>query len=351
MNIVQSTAAYEAWLKRRIAIVAADLRAKHRAMEASPFLFLRATFYRWAQVWPRVCDTLASAPLVRAAGDLHLENFGTWRDSEGRLVWGINDFDECYPLPYTNDLVRLATSAVLAGRDGHLRISASRACDAILDGYRSSIAQRGRPIVLAERNRWLAAVAVKQLRDPREFWARLADNRTANSGAPRAALRAALPRGSSFRVVKRTAGAGSLGRPRFVALQVCAGGLVAREAKALVPSAAGWAAGDTSDRTYLREVAGAAVRAADPFFEIAGRWIIRRLAPDCTKIEVKDFPKVRDELRLLRAMGWETANVHLGSRTADLSRDLRKRRRGWLERAAHDMADATRRDFAKWKRR
>jgi len=31
---------------------------------------------------------------VLAVGDLHVENFGTWRDAEGRLIWGVNDFDE-----------------------------------------------------------------------------------------------------------------------------------------------------------------------------------------------------------------------------------------------------------------
>ncbi len=47
-------------------------------------------------------------------GDLHIENFGTWRDLEGRLIWGINDVDEAYPVRYPNDLVRLAASAFLA---------------------------------------------------------------------------------------------------------------------------------------------------------------------------------------------------------------------------------------------
>ena len=47
-------------------------------------------------------------------GDLHVENFGTWRDAESRLVWGINDFDEACCLPYTQDLVRLAASARFA---------------------------------------------------------------------------------------------------------------------------------------------------------------------------------------------------------------------------------------------
>ena len=56
----------------------------------------------------------AFAPQVLAVGDLHTENFGTWRDGEGRLVWGINDFDEVAVMPYTLDLVRLAASARMA---------------------------------------------------------------------------------------------------------------------------------------------------------------------------------------------------------------------------------------------
>ena len=51
-----------------------------------------------------------------AVGDLHVENFGTWRDADGRLCWGINDFDEADRLPYTNDLVRLAASAPTRAR-------------------------------------------------------------------------------------------------------------------------------------------------------------------------------------------------------------------------------------------
>ena len=54
------------------------------------------------------------SPEVLAVGDLHVENFGTWRDIEGRLIWGINDFDEVGRMPYTIDLVRLAASAHIA---------------------------------------------------------------------------------------------------------------------------------------------------------------------------------------------------------------------------------------------
>ncbi len=89
----------------------ADLDCKHDRMKKNAFMFLRATFFRWARRIETVCPELAGAPAVLSVGDLHVENFGTWRDAEGRLVWGINDFDEAAEIPYPFDLVRLATSA------------------------------------------------------------------------------------------------------------------------------------------------------------------------------------------------------------------------------------------------
>jgi hypothetical protein len=91
-------------------VIQSDLRFKHEQMKESPFGFLRGTFYRWAQLWPSVCADLCHTPKVLAVGDLHVNGFGTWRDVEGRLCWGVDDFDEAYPLAYTNDLVRLAAS-------------------------------------------------------------------------------------------------------------------------------------------------------------------------------------------------------------------------------------------------
>src|SRR5215472_7164830 len=166
MNIHRSTRCYETWLRRQTTVVERDLRLKHRRMTESPFVFLRATYYRWAQRWPEVCPKLVDAPRVLAIGDLHIENFGTWRDAEGRLVWGINDVDEACRLPYTNDLVRLATSAALATRHQHFQISPRAAAAEILDGYTASLEQGGRAIVLAERRRWLRRIALGRLRDP-----------------------------------------------------------------------------------------------------------------------------------------------------------------------------------------
>ena len=87
MKFKKATKRYEAWLGERLSLIPADLTLKHSRMEEAPFPFLRATFYRWAQLWPEIRSNIAKAPRVLAVGDLHVENFGTWRDAEGRLIW------------------------------------------------------------------------------------------------------------------------------------------------------------------------------------------------------------------------------------------------------------------------
>jgi len=349
-DIIAATRAYEAWLASQTRIVRADLQRKHELMRQGPFVFLRATFYRWIQQWAALGRSVTEAPRVVAVGDLHVENFGTWRDAEGRLVWGVNDVDEACELPYTQDLVRLATSAALAAREQHFALSERIACDAILDGYSTCSTRGGRPIVLAERRVWLRRLALGQRRDPVRFWENLLRLPLARGEAPHDALRPVLPRDAGdYRVHRRVAGVGSLGRQRFVAITEWEGGLIAREAKAWVQSAAVWAGvtlrGDVAETLLARSI-----RAVDPCFSIRKPWIIRRLAPDCSRIELADLPKVRDEQKLLRAMGWETANMHgAASRTAIL-RDLSRRRVRWLLRAAGDMADVTVDDWRRWKR-
>src|SRR5262249_47033673 len=144
------TAHFETWLRSRIEVREADLDFKHEQMATSAFAFLRATFYRWMQLWPVLCPELAVAPHVLAVGDLHVDNFGTWRDQEGRLIWGVNDFDEASPLSFANDLVRLAVGIRLAVAMDRLKVSPRRACDALLGGYRHTLDSGGTPFVLAE---------------------------------------------------------------------------------------------------------------------------------------------------------------------------------------------------------
>ena len=333
-----------------------DLAYKHEVMAADAFSFLRATFYRWAELWQEELSELSDAPKVLAVGDLHVENFGTWRDAEGRLVWGVNDFDEAATLPYTLDLVRLATSAGLAAAEGHLTINLKEACAAILNGYSSSLKAGGRPMVLAENDRWLRKVAGGRLRDPVNFWSRMSDLPTARGPLPPKAQELLLERlpgsANGVRFARRRSGLGSLGRDRLVALAEWNGASVAHEAKALAPSAWEWAhSAHATGRLHYLELLAHAVRSPDPMVDVRDGWLIRRLAPDCSRIELDSLPKRRDEGRLLKAMGWETGNVHLGTRGAAraIVIDLARRRQGWLRDAATRMARRLRADWKDWR--
>jgi uncharacterized protein (DUF2252 family) len=356
MDVRESTRAYDAWLARSVPLLPVDLALKHRLMARDAFSFLRATFYRWAQLWPEVCADLAHAPRVLAVGDLHVENFGTWRDAEGRLIWGVNDFDETVTLPYTQDLVRLGTSALLAIEESRLVLPARRACEAILDGYADALRAGGGAVVLAERYRWLHDLAIERLKDQRPFWDHLRGMRTASAppAAPRRLLHRAMPaRGLEVRIVQRQAGLGSLGRVRLVALAEWRGGMIAREAKPLAPSAWLWAVGATLRAPRYGEIIRRVVRVPDPFLSVHGKWLLRRLAPDCSRIELASLPHGHDEDRLLWMMGWETANMHLGTpRSVRLIlADLADRKNNWLSKAAARMAQEIGRDWRKWRKR
>ena len=52
MDIREASVTYERWLAQQLPVVRGDLDLKHRLMTADLFSFFRATFYRWAQLWP-----------------------------------------------------------------------------------------------------------------------------------------------------------------------------------------------------------------------------------------------------------------------------------------------------------
>ena len=357
MNVVKATARFEHWLASHAPLVMSDLRLKHRRMAEAVFPFFRATFYRWVQLWPQVCPDLVKAPRILCVGDLHVENFGTWRDVEGRLIWGVNDFDESCQMAYTNDLVRLAASALLAIEEGHLAAKGKDACAELVDGYAKSLAEGGRPFVLEEGNNWLRQIALNELRDPARFWKKmdvLPSIRRDISPAVRDALEHLLPRaGLSYRLARRVAGLGSLGHLRYVAIADYQGGKIAREAKMLVPSSVYWAYDLKGPSEILYStILARSVRCSDPFVQLRGRWIVRRLSPHCSRIELADLPSDREECRLLFSAGWETANVHLGNPEAvkSIRKHLGKQKSSWLYASATRMADAVRQDWQAWRK-
>ncbi|WP_326612575.1 DUF2252 domain-containing protein [Streptomyces scopuliridis] len=107
-------------------LLAADpaaFRVKFRKMAASAFAFYRGTaclFYHDLER-ERTASGVTGPFLdertgrVWIHGDLHAENFGTYMDANGRLIFNVNDFDEAYVGPFTWDLKRFSASLALIG--------------------------------------------------------------------------------------------------------------------------------------------------------------------------------------------------------------------------------------------
>jgi Uncharacterized protein conserved in bacteria (DUF2252) len=355
MTITDSVDAYEQWLKTELRgeLVAKDFEDKHDKMRKGAFPFLRATYWRWAETIFDVCPELKDAPAVLAVGDIHLENFGTWRDDEARLVWGVNDFDEAAEMPYALDLVRLATSAILA-RSEH-EIDTRDICTAIWEGYGKGL-REPTPFVLDEEHAWLRKLFIASEDEREEFWQKmdgLKPSRAAPGARYQAALAAALPeRGIELVFRPRQAGTGSLGRPRWVGIGSWRGGRLVREAKALVISGWSLALGSRVKKLYAGDIVAGKHRALDPWYRLSGNIVVRRLSPNTRKIEVKKEATVLLDERILRKMGHELANVHTG--TGDAQTRVRghfsRRNAGWLRDAAKEAAKFVSGEYEAWKR-
>jgi Uncharacterized protein conserved in bacteria (DUF2252) len=357
MNIIKSTHAFETWLKEQLKdeFVRKDLDKKHAKMCEDPFPFLRATYYRWAETILTECPELAQAPSVVAVGDIHLENFGTWRDDEGRLIWGVNDFDEAAEMPYALDLVRLGVSAVLGCP--HIRSTRS-ICDNILTGYRRGL-RDPHPIVLDEQYAWLRKLTVASNKERADFWREMEkDTKKRKKGKEPPigyvkTLAAAMPEPKlKMELGPRSAGLGSRGRPRWIAMAEWRGGRIVREAKAVLPSAWTLVNGRKAQPLYGGTIATARYRAPDPWYALVGKIVVRRLSPNNRKLEAENHALELIDSRMLRLMGRDLAAVHLGlgDHGDAVRNDFKKRNRGWLHSAVERMAKFVLAEQKQWRR-
>lgn len=141
-------------------LLAADpaaFRVKFRKMAASAFAFYRGTaclFYADLDDGDGGASSADGAnsgkdsgayltertSRVWIHGDLHAENFGTYLDANGRLIFNVNDFDEAYVGPFTWDLKRFAASVALIGYTKALGDDViSRLVRTYADAYRERI--------------------------------------------------------------------------------------------------------------------------------------------------------------------------------------------------------------------
>ena len=92
-------------------------RGKYRKMAADPHAFYRGSACLFYADVSKAKDPYVNEQSERIwiHGDLHVENFGTYLNSDGRMVFDVNDFDEAYLGRFTWDLQRFAASLALVG--------------------------------------------------------------------------------------------------------------------------------------------------------------------------------------------------------------------------------------------
>jgi uncharacterized protein (DUF2252 family) len=108
-------------------------------MRKNAFAFFRGTchlFYQDFHQYLQIDSSLNLSPLVWICGDLHLENFGTYKGDNRQIYFGINDFDEGVLAPCSWDITRLLTSILLAVESLSFdRSDGERLMEVFLDSY------------------------------------------------------------------------------------------------------------------------------------------------------------------------------------------------------------------------
>ena len=134
MNVIREIQAYNAGRDpERLAL-------KYQKMRSSPFGFLRATCHLF---YSRLSQTVLSkaAPLTWICGDLHLENFGSYKGNNRLSYFDLNDFDESALAPASWELVRMLTSLLVGAESLSIQPSDSRAlCSIFLGSYAGTLA-------------------------------------------------------------------------------------------------------------------------------------------------------------------------------------------------------------------
>lgn len=125
------------------------LEKKLSALESDPFVFFRGTCHLFWENWKEMGP--ARAPVVWCSGDLHIENFGSYKGDNRLVYFDINDFDEALLAPATGEITRLAASVIVGSRsmliDPVDALDLARACvkayaETLVEGHAHSVETR-----------------------------------------------------------------------------------------------------------------------------------------------------------------------------------------------------------------
>lgn len=219
------------------------LRRKYAAMRADAFTFLRGTCHLFYADWP-CTRSLNDAPRTWICGDLHLENFGSYKGDNRLTYFDLTDFDEAVLAPCTWDVARFLTSVLVAAHTLHVEAyRAQSLCTVFLQAYTTALIDGKARWVERATARGMVKDLLRGLRKRRR--AVFLDNRTERTGRKRRLRldgQRALPVTDQDRakveefmkrfaatqanpaffqmldVARRIAGTGSLGLERYVIL-------------------------------------------------------------------------------------------------------------------------------------
>ncbi len=368
------------------------LLLKYQHMRGDPFAFLRGACHLFYQRLPD-SGVFKTAPLVWSCGDLHLENFGSFKGDNRLPCFDLNDFDEGVLAPASWDLIRLLTSLRVGAHSLGLSSSdAQTLCGSFLQAYSSALA--------GGKAQWVepqtAHGLVKQLLDSLRERQRPAflDARTQLKGKKRRLKidgKRALPATQAQReqvtafmdtfaraqahpafykvldVARRIAGTGSLGVERYAILVQGKGspdGHYLLDLKQALPSSLAahlpvkqpkWATQAHRVVAVQQRMQAVSMAFLQPVSMGHTAYVLRGLQPAEDRVSLNRSKQSLDDIRgVITTMGRTVAWAQLrssgrqGSATADELMDFAQRQK-WQHKLlahAHDMALQTQQDAA-----
>nr|WP_295078632.1 DUF2252 family protein [uncultured Roseateles sp.] len=365
------------------------LQLKYQRMRADPFAFFRGSCHLfYAQLPPG----LPAAPLAWACGDLHLENFGSYKGDTRLVYFDLNDFDEAALAPASWDLLRFLASLRLGLSSlGLAAGDAEPLSEGFLSAYAAALAEGKAYWIETETAQGLIADLLGRLAG-RKRAAHL-NSRSSGEGlqrrlkldgkkvlpvteAQRADVQALMQQFAKTQakpaffelldVARRVAGTGSLGLTRYVLLVAGKGGPDGQyllDLKQAMPSALhalspatqpAW--GDEAQRVVAlqRRLQAVPVAFLHPLLFKQQAFVLRALQPTEDRVSLHAAQLKTGELAMLVAnLGQLLAWAQLrsagrqGSATADALIEFGQARPQWqpaLLKAAADCAEQALRD-------
>ncbi len=367
----QQAVAFIERFHRGLGLEGEGLEEKERHMEKSPHNFLRDTAALFVE------DVLAGnhplellprpAPELTVALDVHLQNFGILRGSDGEPVWGLNDFDQADRSTPELDLARLATSLVLQTRQAELDPGFPReALQELCQAYRAELESPGEGAFLRQSESEGPVEALFEKVDP-DRWAFLGDltspvgerflrDESMREASPQERARVleglqdyeqrldpAAPVERPLEVLdvvqRWGSGGATLGLPRWYALVEGEEAPYVLEIKQLLPSPLVDRTGDLSKADAAASVAsqealGGRLNPLTGHAPVAGySMMVREREPEKTALGFKDLNTEEELLSVMRQCGRVLARAH--ARSFESAQRLRE----WVGEDSELLAD------------